>query len=134
MASKRKWNLFGLRDLCWKSRDPQPCVRHGKRKGILVRRSWKVVGVFSGFTVKRGLQYRCSNVWRYKIRHLQLLTQSLQSMVGDAITKIYTFTKQDIRLHLEGISKWATMHALSIYPRILRKEIKISHRSGLPYK
>ena len=45
------------------------------------------------------LQCKCSSVWRYRIRHLQLPTRSLQSTVDDVITKIWTFTEQDIGLH-----------------------------------
>ena len=45
------------------------------------------------------LQCKCSSLWRYRIRHLQLLIRSLQSTVDDVITKIWTFTEQDIGLH-----------------------------------
>lgn len=71
------------------------------------------------------LQCKCSSVWRYRIRHLQLPTRSLQSTVDDVITKIWTFTKQDIGLHPWEISNEPPyMHFP--YTCALKKEIEFS--------
>ena len=78
---------------------------HGRRGRVLVRWSRWVVRVFIGFSMKRALQCRCSIVWRYRIRSLQLPTRSLHSTADIVIIRIWSLTKQKMGCILEKISK-----------------------------